>query len=466
MTQPQSKQPILVSVDRNSKASGTVRVADAGLEADRAQVTKPAAAEAVNGSKAEMFAGFVFEEVGSPQPAASALQSVRRGMESEVAPKQVADTATPSGAAAPMAKLSVKPVSVPVAATPAPANSNPAPANSNPAPANSNEEKRARQDEQPKPTATETTAGVSTNTATRGDLDLRARLNQKESELLSLRSEISARDRQLLDLNNNMLEVERSRIELGEQLEQHALRLDESKIKLRALEVDKEAAAKRIEEMNAGFRRSAENWKRKNEAEFEALKSAHATELGEQAAAHATKLENLERAHAAELTRLRAATATSQQETAEKHSEAIKNMEAASNRALSNAVAAYTKKIRALRELQEKALANTITSDAAALEAALAAAASEKAGALAEAESAHRATQGELSAAQATAQFLERTQATQAERIARQDSAIAGLEDELKRATARADAAVETLANLRRAFGAGLKLLNGATDDA
>jgi chromosome segregation ATPase len=306
---------------------------------------------------------------------------------------------------------------------------------------------------------------AATSVSGRGDLELRAKLNQKEADLLALRGELSARDRLLLELNNTTLEIERSRFELSELLEQHTLLLSEARERIRALEAEKEANEKRIADMKAAFRGSEANWKRKLESELESLKIEHAAELAAHASAHATKLEQVERGHAAEVERLLATHAAADEDAKTKHAEALKKAEAASNQALANVIAKYSKKVRSLQEVQEQALAKAAASHAATLEAAVAAAASDKATVIAEAESAQRAAQGELTTALGTIQFLERTQASQAERITRQESRIVTLEESLRAATERADAGEETLASLRRTLATGLSLLNPRTPE-
>lgn len=447
MAQTQSKPtPNLVSVDRSGRVPIAVRVADGVIESSRAEAIKPAPREESAGSDDGVFDGFVFEEAGalvaSTPTRESSVQSLKRGPDSGQEPVgRVAPTvAAMTAAVAPVPKAAAH---APVAVVPV----------------------TAKKAEETQPAAEEPTKHPSVEPtalgpAGRGDLELRAKLNQKEAEMLVLRGELSARDRSLLELSNRSLEIERSRIDLSEQLEINTQVLKEATDKIRAQEADKEATAKRIESMRAGFRRNEDDWKRKSAAERESLKSAHATEVAELIAAHETKLEQLERKSAAEVERLHAVRMAAEGEASEKHSEAIKNAEAAHNKALSNAVSMYTKKVRALQQVQEKALADATASHAAAMEAALAGAASDKASIIAEAETAHRATQNELAVALTTVQFLERTQASQSERCARQEAHIATLVEALQRATEKADAAAETLATVRRALGAGLSLLN------
>ena len=68
--------------------------------------------------------------------------------------------------------------------------------------------------------------------------------------------------------------------------------------------------------------------------------------------------------------------------------------------------------------------------------------------------------QNELSSARASVESLERTQASQADRIARLEAQLAVAEDRWKRANAKIDADAELLVRVRKALGIGIGLLD------
>ncbi len=454
MTQTQSKQtPSLVSVDRSSRGALSARATPVA-NTERAQATKRSTGEEATLSEDGAFDGFVFEEAGAAVAASPTREPAAQPVTRSSAPRSEPASRKEAPSSANVVVLTAATEAPKVAAPSTPAGV-------------VNDVAKAPEavDDRPKDPATEPASTAATSVSGRGDLELRAKLNQKEADLLALRGELSARDRLLLELNNTSLEIERSRFELSELLEQHTLLLSEARERIRALEAEKEANEKRIADMKAAFRGSEANWKRKLESELESLKIEHAAELAAHASAHATKLEQVGRSHAAEVERLFATHAAADEDAKTKHAEALKKAEAASNQALANVIAKYSKKVRSLQEVQEQALAKAAASHAATLEAAVAAAASDKATMIAEAESAQRAAQGELTTALGTIQFLERTQASQAERIARQESRIVTLEESLRLATERADAGEETLASLRRTLATGLSLLNPRTPE-
>ncbi len=294
----------------------------------------------------------------------------------------------------------------------------------------------------------------------RNDLELRGKLNQKESELLAVRDELSLRERSLLELNDKLLEVERSRLALGEKLEESAHRLEAANDNIRAQQADKEATEKHIAELKVSFRRHEELAKRKGQQELDKVRAELTAELAKQATLHESKVEQLTRNHAAEAERLQLERALAEEQTAEQHSEALKKVEATGNQAISRATAAYAAKVRSLEDIHARGLEKAAAYHSATLDAALSTAASEKAQLLAEAESTLRSTQGDLASAVANTQFLERMQTNQATRIARQEARVASLEEALANTTAKADTAAETLASLRTTLSAGLSLLN------
>lgn len=484
MTQALSKQsPSLVVVNRNSKVPASSRAPDDVAELGRGEPVTPAVGDAIPVSDA--FAAFVFEEVSGTGPLAPAREPAPppppRNTETQTDLAAALPRAVNANSAAPAPRTSVAPKTVARASsTPVTATSPVSTPATSPvtapamvqvsAPVTSQVSAAAPQlsrEPEPKPPVSEvrpsSVAPATTATqpaSVRADLDLRAKLNQKEAELLALRGELSLRDRLVLDLNNASLEIERSRTELSEQLEQTHTQLADTLAKLKTFEADKEVMAKRIEDMKLALRRSEDGWKRKNEADLSALRAEHATQLAELAAVHTAKLERIEQEKSEEIARLHVSYGAAADEAKEKHAEAIRSVETASSKALANAVSSYTRKLRALQDMQEQAMSKAALADAAKLEAAMAVATSDKASALAEADSALRAAQNDLAATRTTVEFLQGAHAGQLERVAQQEAKIGALEEALRRETARAVAAADTLVNLRRAFAAGLNLLN------
>jgi chromosome segregation ATPase len=188
-------------------------------------------------------------------------------------------------------------------------------------------EKRAEAAEKrPLPTSRASVAPPGAGVSSRDYLEMREQLNRKDKEILGLRDEVTTRDRQLLDASDKSLELERAQANLHDELAASQRQLDEAQGKIKAYETDREAVAKRLEDLKGRLGRAEEKGK-KLEDELDTARTQHASESAEVKAAHDKKVSDLENNAASEMARLRAANAMQVSDLETKHANALSSAE-------------------------------------------------------------------------------------------------------------------------------------------
>ncbi len=257
--------------------------------------------------------------------------------------------------------------------------------------------------------------------SSRDYLEMREQLNRKDKEILGLRDEVTTRDRQILDASDRSLELEKVQAGLHDDLALTQRQLDDAQGKIKAYETDREAVAKRLEDLKGRLSR-AEDKSKKLENELDTARTQHASEIAELKTSHEGKVSELEAASAAEIARLRAT-----------HAVQVSDLEAKSEQALEAERNARAGEVAELREAQKRAeqeqgaeserkLAELKAAGEAELARALAEALADKNRALADVSAEHAAdVERKLSAAGAE-----------------KDAALAGLRNELESQKAQA----------------------------